>query len=303
MADAAGLQLFDLYPDILFKLLREYLSFDDKLRTLWDMPEFRPYLEDREAWITSSYLSVPFLDWIRTLKLGWYIHKDNWSHRFQLQLDPHHLTVSLRHFILDYGLNFCESPQQVVTGQKSLECIQQLFRVFLKDYEYISDMSLCTYHLKPYGLLMVQYDWQSGDRSKLRFYDWEECNLSFYSPVIMKDITGENHFKLMLTCNRTLTVECVLTTGLCLCEQRVLNLLPITWEMEPSGLRGIDGAIIPEAACQTLRMVNEGLMVHSEMKFYVPYYCNILIESADELNRTYYDGKLIPLDLWTETDV
>lgn len=283
-------QLLDLYPDILLTILKEYVPFEDKLRTLWGMPEFRPYLEDCAAWMTSmSNISVPFLDWIRTLKPGWYIHTDNWSHRFLIRLDPHAMTFSLHHFFLDSGLQVTQSPAHTDTCRNTLDRIQELFKAFLDDYVFISDIDLCIYHLKPYGLLMVQYDWDWHDRSKMRFYDWEECILDFYTPQIMKDESGEKHFKVLLGCQRTLTVECLLPTGQCLCENRITNLLPVSWQADEEGrlLKGIDGAQIPMAACETFQWEVEYESVKSDMNYHLKTpYPDIQVESRGSFNES-----------------
>lgn len=278
---SVSLQLLDLLPEILFKLLREYVSFQEKLYTLWEIPEFHPYLQDADAWITSSkIISFPFLNWIRTVKLGWYIHRENRSHRLLLQLDPLSMTLSLHHFFMDYHLSFSPSPKRVMTCQKTLDRMQSLFQAYLEDYVFIPTMDMCTFHLKPDGRLLIEDDWEKEDQNKMRFYDWEECFLSFYAPIIMQDVAGKNHFKVLLTYDRTLTVECLFPPGKCRCKKRILHLLPISWQVKEDRLKGIDGALIPKVACHTLQGVDKA-QVHSEMKYYLStLYSDIVIETG-----------------------
>lgn len=247
------LELMDLVPDIIFKLLREYLTMEDKFKSLMDMPEFRPYLQQRAAWITSCpYVSLPFLDLMRTIPRGWYVHRKNSSHRLWLLVDPNHMILSFHHFYLDRFL--FQQPTSICTFRSPFEKMPSLFRAFMKDYVFLPHMKRSLYDLKHYGLLILQ----SEDPCKIRFHDGEEYTFTYYQPIRMKDTSGVYHFKVMLMDDHTLRVECLLTTGHCLCEQRRVELLPVCWQVEKSGhqLKTTVNTCIQVAGVQRFQMVD-----------------------------------------------
>lgn len=283
-----ALQLMNLIPDILFKLLREYLSFEDKLESLMDLQEFRPYLEQRSAWITCCpYLSLPFLDLIRTMPRGWYVHRDNWSHRLWLQLDPYRMTLSFHHFLLDTGLSLSQCPTFTDTCLSPLNWMLPLFRAFLEDYVFLPHMKLSLYYLKHYGLVMIQSDYPDRDQCKIRFYDWEEYIFSFYQPIRMKDASGVYHFNVMLTDDYTLRVECLLTAGHCHCEQRRVELLPVSWQVDETGyrLKTTENTCVPVAGVQVFQMADTH-QVQSKMTYFLSHpYPDMQVEVRGAFNQ------------------
>lgn len=140
------IQLFDLCSEILHKILREYLSSKDKLRILWTMTEFRPFLENRGAWIVSvPKFSVSFLDLIHTMKPGRYCHKKNKSQSFLLKLDPEHMRFYILHFIETIcfpetrSIFFTQTPKHARTYRIFFERMKIVFKFFLKDYDFVSE--------------------------------------------------------------------------------------------------------------------------------------------------------------------
>lgn len=266
------MSLMKLGPDFLFKVLREYLSFEDKLDRLLPILEFRPYLAHRSAWITSCpYVSLPFLDWLRTLTRGWYVHRDNWSHRLLLGRDPRRMTLSLHHFLLDYGLPLSPVPTSTHPFESPWEGMPDLLEAFLEDYVFLPHLPLSLYTLKPYGLIMVQYDYPDRDHCKMRFYNWEEYIFSYYQPTRMKDAAGVDHFKVLLTDDHTLRVECLLKAQGCLCDQRTTELHPVSWDVDETGqyLKTSEGSLVSVAGVETFGMKNRQTL-QGTMTYFTP---------------------------------
>lgn len=284
--------LLDLHADILFKLVRDYISFEDKLCILWNMPEFRPYLEDRAAWITSTLnISVPFLDWIQTMKSGWYIHAQNWSHVFLLKMNPYPMTFSLHHFIIDKDLAYLTLSTQA-TNQITFQEMKSLFTAFLEDFIFMPTLGLPTYHLKDSQLLIVPHG--QSCQSPMRFYDWDDSlyELPFYEPRSMKDGSGRKHFKVALTFQRKLVVECLLAKGQCFCEKPIITLLPFCQgNSQREQLKVLNGETIPLAACQTFQAVDE-TSIQGQMLYFLKNVNFMQVEVTGAMNKSLRNLKL-----------
>lgn len=263
--------LLDLYPDVLFLLFREFLSVEDKLDTLMDMPEFRAFLEDRRAWRTASpHFSIPFIRWMRTLKPGWYLSYGHRCSRFFLTVDYYRLSFTLYFYLLDQGLDALASPTRS-ERRMIFPGLKRVWTAFLKNYDYGPSLNAPMYHLQ--GHTLVRALPFSPNPRLLYFYDWDNAayDLPFFEPRRMHDERGRPHYKVTLTYHRTLVVECLLRRGECLCEKPIISLLPY-WPAEDPGdlLTLINGATVPLAGSQTFQFVGDN-HIKGTTTYYIPH--------------------------------
>lgn len=261
-----------LPPELVLHILRNYIPIEDKLDSLWPIPEFQPYLEDRGAWKTASkHLSIPFLQWMHQFPSGWYIHTQNWYYRLFLKVDPYAMTLSFHHYLLDQGLDPLATPTRI-TRSFNLPILKRVLAEFFNNFIYSPTLGSPTYHLKSDQRLIVD---PSHERL-IHLYDWEDgfYDLPFIIPRPMKDEKGRYHFKVTLTYQRMLIVECMLARGQCQCPEEIRTLLPYC-EGEEGPLKVINGDTLKQAGIQTFQAGDndqiEGTMTHKMKKlFHLP---------------------------------
>lgn len=129
------LHLLDMHPDLIFYLLRNYIPLEDKVGSLWTIPEFRPYLEDRAAWrTTSKHVSIPFLIWLQSLQSGWwYLESPFWYYQIFLKVDFYAMTLSVHHYILEHGHERLKSPI-LKTGDHPSHLLKKRLPILLDDF-------------------------------------------------------------------------------------------------------------------------------------------------------------------------
>lgn len=230
------MNLLDLHPDVLFKLFRDYIPLRDKLHVLFDMKEFRPYLESRYAYLDRPLpFSTDYLSLLRHVRPGWYTGCTNWNHRFRLVIEARTLRFSLYHFILE-GFE----------GKHRLNARYSLFdnslndtQTFLKDYFFnfchAEERRLLYYHLEGYGFIAIDFTRPDTRRHRMRFYNGKFCTIRVNEAYEMLDCSlfpVKTHFKVLLKPAQLLVVECMLTTRhvrVCRC-MKVQELFPIAFD-------------------------------------------------------------------------
>lgn len=137
------------------------------------MPEFRYLIRCRASYFTIS--PVPFSSeyvegFLRRLRFGWYVKRDNWAHRQPIYVDEWTLNVHVRHYYLD-GIegNFKPQPGVQFLGG-SVERMRAHVDNYLNHgclYLMKDDPTppLLTYYLKNYGFVVVGPDPPSLSRN------------------------------------------------------------------------------------------------------------------------------------------
>lgn len=267
-----------LPPELVLHILRNYIPIEDKLDSLWPISVFRPYLEDRGAWKTSSKrLSIPFLQWIHRFPSGWYLNAKNWDYQLFEKLDTYAMTLSFYHYLLDQSLDPTAPPIRV-TRSFDLAFLKRFLAVFLNDFVHGSALGSPTYHLKSDRRRLFA---DPGPRRLIYTYDWEEEEegasrdlLPFLESRRLRDEEGRIHFKVTLTYGRMLVVECLLPRGQSRCPDEVFSLVP-RFEGEGGGpLKMIDGeTTIKEAGFQTFEAGEndriEGTMTYETKNLFI----------------------------------
>lgn len=144
------LQLLDLHPDILFKILRDYVPLDVKLRTLWKIPEFRPLLEHRGSYLDSPVpFSLNYLKILRGLRSGCYFEFSNFNYRVFLRIDEATLRISLFHFYLNTRREDYRPNSSCSFYHQSIYCTKKKFKC--KNFR----NGELTYYLNGFGFFTI----------------------------------------------------------------------------------------------------------------------------------------------------
>lgn len=232
---STSIQLLDLHPDILLKIFRDFIPLKDKLNTLLKIPEFRPLLEYRGSYLTSSGpFSFDYIQFLSRIRSGWYFYRENWIFRFYLRIDETTLHISLFHFCLGICRSHQKPNSQCGYKCESIKHMENFLDEYLNDYHYIEDGNLLTYYLKNYGFIMV-YRTHNDHQQKMRFYDGTECMIDINQPCILLNYSefflSPGHFEVLWTPEKKLVVYCIHARNRCYCEKRIQVLSPITFEV------------------------------------------------------------------------
>lgn len=74
-----------LFKLVVYSIFRDFVPLQDKLNTLWDMPEFQHLIHDRGTYLNSSHpFSLDYVELLRSLRPGWYVQRNQCRHRFIL---------------------------------------------------------------------------------------------------------------------------------------------------------------------------------------------------------------------------
>lgn len=138
------IKLLDLHPDLLLKLLRDFIFLEDKLHTLLKMPEFRNLLKYRASYLDpSAPFSFEYIRLLRHIRPGWYMARNNWS-----RINETTWNFSLHHFLLEFAPNMYRSIVRCDFYYGSIDHMVRKLDKFLTDYYYMEDLNVLTYHLK-----------------------------------------------------------------------------------------------------------------------------------------------------------
>lgn len=282
------IQLLDLHPDILIKIFREYVPLQDKLHTLLKMPEFRDLLKHRSCYLSSAApFSFHYIHFLRSIRPGWYMARSNWSHRFFLEIEETTLHISLRHFLLEGFEDQYKPNSRYTSAQGSLDRMQRNFDDFLRDYQYMEDLDMLTYHLKNYGFIMIDFASHSILK-KMRFYNWREGTLVLNRKQQVYDSLF-NHFFVTLTSEKKLIVECRYGALICPCEERVQELHPFRFGFtkDCTALTWNENEKIPLITHQNFALAQDARSVKATMIYHVshPFYDTLQVDVAAKNNE------------------
>lgn len=290
------MQLLDLHPDILFKIFREFVPLQDKLQTLIRMPEFHDLLKYRGCYLLSAApFSFEYIRLLRSIRPGWYMARNNWTHRFFLQIEETTLHISLHHFLLEGFESLYKPNSRWNASHGSLDHMERNFGNFLNDYQCMEDLDMLTYHLKNYGFIMIDHAFHPY-RKKMRFYDWTERIITVNQKQQLYDrYKIFSHFCVTLTPEKKLIVECIYSALICPCEQRFQELSPFTFGVaeDCKALTWNEDKKIPLAAHQNFKLAQDGHHVEAAMIYHVNYPFQDTLQVNVEDKKNEYLKKLL----------
>lgn len=287
------LQLLDLPMDILFHIFF-HVPLKDKLHTLLKMSEFRPFLEHRVCYLTSSApFSLEYITLLRSVRPGWYVCHENWFHRFYLQIEETTLHVTKCHFLLG-DIQHLHRPNSHVSFYRApIDKAKSDFALALSYFEPYEDKeNLLTYHIKGYGFIIVYYTprsaWQEIHLSKMRKY-----MMRINEPILLTRFVGPIHmchFEVRFTEEKKLIVQCFEPNS-CQCDDKVQKLDPITFDVtkDYKYLIWKGGNRIPVFVCADYRLEDdhhvEGFRIYHYKHVSKPFNNMRQFEEGDEHDK------------------
>lgn len=251
--------------EILFKIFRD-VPLHNKINLLWDMPEIKHILQDRGAYLNSPHpFSIEYLELLRSIRPGWYVHCTNSHYRVCVQINERTLQITFFHFGLlylgkDYKLN-----ARYGEGSLSIDNIKQYVRGLLQKFDALEEIEHFLYHLKGYGVIVVE---NTTYPPKIHMYEGSKYNLERHVPRTVLD----PHFEVMWTCDAKLIVECKLTEQhVCRCEELRYQLSPCTVETTPEFTQlTLNGGTFPLIGRQDF-LLGKGHQVETYKIFHVNF--------------------------------
>lgn len=228
----APVSLFNLYPELLYKILKD-VPLEDKLQNLMTMPEFQPFLFDREAFLDSP--SVPFSTeylWLLTqLRPGWYVDKSRWSHRCYLEIDRETLSFSIYHFLLSCGITEYQPDLKNHSYRGSIDRVKDMLNNLLSYFHYVEHRDISVYVFPSYGYILLDY---GAHPMKMWFLEDKEYCMEIGKPCQLYECCNQHdwHFTVWVNEERTLTIQCHQPYAYyCLCSKPIIRLSPVVFTL------------------------------------------------------------------------